>query len=157
MNVLLIETDKYDDIILKAIKYHNKYVIGKDVNKEEELFCKIIRDADKLDIFNIAINDMWKDQKENIESQMISPKVLEQVLSCKVVDKKNLKNNIDRVIVILAFIYDFNFKSSYEIIQQNKYIDKIINRFEFKEENKKQMEDIRKVANEYINKKLKGE
>ena len=41
---------EYDEIIKKAIHNHNKLLIEEGLTKEEELFCKIIRDADKLDI-----------------------------------------------------------------------------------------------------------
>ena len=45
-----IEQDDYDEIIRKAIKNHNKFIIEDELTKKEELFAKIIRDADKIDI-----------------------------------------------------------------------------------------------------------
>ena len=55
-----IESNKYDKIILTAVYEHNKYEISNGLSKEEELFCKIIRDADKLDIIyeTIYINNV---------------------------------------------------------------------------------------------------
>ena len=153
-----IKTEKYDHIILKAIKNHNKYAIGNDVNEREKVFCQIIRDADKLDIIYQATNQMWKDKIEDMEAQVISSKVLQQFLTKQVVDKKYIDYDIDRVVVVFAFIYDFNFNGSYKIIKENDYLDKIIDRFNFKkEETKKQMEEIRKLANEYIENKIKEE
>ncbi len=38
-------------LIYKAIFNHNKYEVAKDLNEYELLHCKIIRDADKIDIF----------------------------------------------------------------------------------------------------------
>ena len=46
-----IENNKYDEIIIKAVKNHNKFKIEEGLTYEEELFAKIIRDADKLDLF----------------------------------------------------------------------------------------------------------
>lgn len=152
-----IETDMYDEIILKAIKNHNKYAIEKTLNEKEELFSKIVRDADKIDIFYLAVDEIWKNEKEEIEKEIITPKVLEQFINGETIDKRNLKNHIDSVILILAFIYDFNIKDSYKIINENRYVDKIIDRFNFiQEQTQKQMEDIREIVNEYIDNKCRG-
>ena len=48
-----ISTSKYDKIIFEAIRNHNKYSIDSNLNEEEMLQAKIIRDADKLDIMNL--------------------------------------------------------------------------------------------------------
>lgn len=150
-----IETDEYDDIIKKAIWNHNKYVIDSNLNEKEKLFCKIIRDADKLDIMYLATTESWADNVKELEEQLITQEVLEQFYSKSTIDRINVKNYIDRVIVVLAFVYDLNFKESYKIIEQNNYIDKIINRFNFKEkETREQMELIRKIANNYISKEI---
>ena len=153
-----VETNKYDEIIKKAISNHNKYEISSNVNETEEVYCKIIRDADKLDIMYQATCESWKDKIKEINNQIISPKVLEQFISKEIVNKKDVNYDIDRLIIILAFIYDVNFKESYIQIKENKYIDKILDRFNFeKEETKEQIELIRKVANDYINNQIKNE
>ena len=150
-----IETDQYDEIILKSIEYHNKYAIGNDVNEEEGLFCKIIRDADKLDIMYQATCETWKERINYIEDQEISPKVFEQFIEKQLIDRYNVKNDIDRVVVDIAFIYDYNFKENYKIIKENNYIDKTIERFNFKKDKtKKQMDLIRKIANDYIEEQI---
>ena len=44
--------DKKDySVIYDAIKYHNKYQYPENESERNNLFCKIIKDADKLDIF----------------------------------------------------------------------------------------------------------
>ena len=149
-----ITTDEYDEIILKAIKYHNKYSIGEDVDEEEKLFCEIIRDADKLDIFHIKVNENFVSQKEEIEKEVITKETFEQFVKKEVVDRKNVKNNLDRIIVLIAFIYDFNFMESYKIVKEHNYIDRIIDLFNFKEKDTiNKMKLIRKTANEYLEEK----
>ena len=153
-----IKTDLYDEIIIKAIANHNKYSLATNLNEKEENFCKIIRDADKLDIMYQATCESWIEQIENIEKQYITLNALEQFTSKQIVDKRYISHDIDRVVVVMGFIYDLNFIGSYKIIKENNYIDKIIDRFNFKmEETKEQMELIRKTAKEYIDNKLKEE
>lgn len=153
-----IKTDLYDEIIIKAIANHNKYSIEENLTAKEEMYCKIIRDADKLDIMYQATCESWKEQINNIEKQAITLEALEQFVSNQIVDKKYINHDIDRVVVVMGFIYDFNFIGSYKIIKENNYIDKIIDRFNFKmEETKEQMELIRKTVKEYIDNKVKEE
>lgn len=56
-----IDTTKYDDIIKKAVFNHNKANIDESVTSQALLFSKIIRDADKLDIYRVINEDKMKD------------------------------------------------------------------------------------------------
>ncbi len=59
-----IETDKYDNIIKVAIKNHNKYQIEDGLSEAEKLFSKIIRDADKIDIYYESAEMFWKEKEK---------------------------------------------------------------------------------------------
>ena len=39
---------EYDDVLRKAVKYHNKYALPSDLLPLEEKVCKVVRDADKI-------------------------------------------------------------------------------------------------------------
>ena len=89
-----IKEAKYDEIILKSVQNHNKYKIADDLNKEEKLFCKIVRDADKIDILYEAIEIFWKKGREEIQNDLISDKVYNEFLNKKLIKKdKNMKRN----------------------------------------------------------------
>lgn len=153
-----IKTNQYDEIIKKAIKNHNKYKIEEGLTKEQELFAKIIRDADKLDIFYEAIDIYWKSETNAIENDKMDNIVENQFKQLEQIDKgRNYKrNSVNKIVTIIAFIFDINFKESFTILKKENYIDKIINKFTFKdEETKNKMEEIRKIANEYIEEKIK--
>ena len=148
-----IETDKYDEIIKIAIKNHNKYAIENGLTEEQELFAKIIRDADKIDIIYEAIEMFWKGKEIEIENSKITTKVLEQFRNKKQIDKILKKTPIDDVVLVIALIFDINFKVSLEIIKNNNYINKILNRFNIKNrKTKEELEEIRKIAEGYIRK-----
>ena len=50
-----INDDKYDTIILNAILNHNKNKIDENLDEHTKLHCRIVRDADKVDIYNILL------------------------------------------------------------------------------------------------------
>ena len=134
-----IKEAKYDEIILKSVQNHNKYKIADDLNKEEKLFCKIVRDADKIDIQNDLISD-------KVYNEFLNKKLIKK-------DKNMKKNGIDKLVLMLAFVFDINFHESLEILKKEDYLNKILNNFDFKrQDTKEKIENIRNVLNLYLNK-----
>ena len=150
-----IKEAKYDEIILKSVQNHNKYKIADDLNKEEKLFFYFVRDADKIDILYEAIEIFWKKGREEIQNDLISDKVYNEFLNKKLIkkDKNMKKNGIDKLVLMLAFVFDINFHESLEILKKEDYLNKILNNFDFKrQDTKEKIENIRNVLNLYLNK-----
>ena len=151
-----IDTDKYDEIIIKAVKNHNKFKIEEGLTEEELLQAQIIRDADKIDILYQSIDRFWKGKEHEVENSIISEVVIQQITNCSQTKRQIEESPIDNVMRVIAFIFDINFKASFQILKLEDYINKILNRYDLKDEyTKKKVEEIRIIANEFINQKLK--
>lgn len=158
-----IKDDSYDEIIKVAIANHNRLAIEDGLDERTLLHSKIIRDADKLDNFRVkkeekieAIFPGRVKDKEHIESSTVSDKVYETVLRKECVNIYDRKTALDCWVCVLAFVYDLNFKETFEIIKENNYIDVLIDRFTYvKAKTKERMETIRGVIKEYIEERLK--
>ena len=152
-----IQTEKYDEIIKKAIKNHNKPVIEEGLRCEQEKFCKLIRDADKIDILYLATKELWENEKKLMEKSKLNNNLKKEFDREKSIQYSNYKQirYADQIILFLSYIYDLNYKVSFEIIKKNNYIEKIKNRFEFKDEyTKKEILKAIEETQEYILKKL---
>ena len=148
-----IETDKYDKIIKLAVKNHNKYKIEEGLTEKEELFAKIIRDADKIDIFYESVDMFWKGKEEEVSNSKISQPILEQFENRTQIkrEKGKIIENLEEIVSVIAFIFDMNFKASFDILKNEDYINKILNRYDIKDEySRKAVEKIREIANEYV-------
>ena len=149
-----VETDEYDNIIKVAIKNHNKYQIEEGLNDRELLYAKIIRDADKLDIFYEAVKMFWVGIEEQINSSSISDNIFVQFKNNRQIKReKNRKKilSVDEVVSVISFIFDMNFKESFEILEEEDYINRILDRFGFNDEKTKtDIEKIRDIANKYV-------
>lgn len=152
-----MDENKYDNIIYKAIYNHNKYKIEENLNENELLQCKIIRDADKLDNFRVKEKDKLENifpkiyNEKTINYETISEKVYEEFMQHKCIKLEDRKTIIDYWVCVIAFIFDLNFNISLQYVKENNYIDILVNRIEYKNDTTKQkMEDIRKCAKEYI-------
>ena len=155
-----VEDRKYDNIISRAIYNHNKFKIEDNLNDIESLHCKIIRDADKTDNFRVKQDDKFEDMfpkiyhKESINYEEISQKVYEDFMKQKCIKLEDRKTIIDYWVCVIAFIFDLNFDISLKYVQENNYIDILVDRIKYKNDDTKQkMEDIRKCAKEYIKNK----
>lgn len=155
-----IDDKHYIAIILKAIKNHNKYKIEDDLNEEELLFAKIIRDADKLDILYEGVNIYWNTQREktSIENSNINIKLEQQFRAERPVKKIGNERNdtVDGVVIVLSYIFDINFKETLKIIYDENFVDHILKRFDFKDEvTKEKISNLRVILQRFIKKELK--
>ena len=143
-----IEDDKYDEIIKVAIKNHNKYEI-EPLEEEKLLQAKIIKDADKIDIFYQLAYQFAKD-KQAIENSEISEDYINQLKQGKCIYRNADESAIDELVLITSFIYDIHFDSSLKLIKEENYIGKMFEQFNFNEKTKKQVEEILEIANSFL-------
>lgn len=130
-----IETNQYDEIIKLAIKNHNKFKIEEGITDVQNKFCMLIRDADKIDILYLATNYFWNNAKEEMENSKINPELKKEFEEKRALLHKNYKQikYADQIIQFFAYVFDLNYKSSFEAVKEKQYIDKIINRFNFQD------------------------
>ena len=75
------------------------------------------------------------------------------------IDTSKITENtqLDKLVKMIAFIYDIHYKKSFEILQKKDYLNKIIDRFNFKENKAKQsILEMQKIGKEFINSKING-
>ena len=153
-----IEYDKYDEIIKKAIINHNRNEI-KDVNNEKELLhCKIIRDADKLDIFKVILDSELEAAYpiDRYPKDDISEEVVEEFINVHKINYSNIKTCADLLIAQMAYVFDINYLYSLDKINNENYLEKLIKKFDSKnEQTLKELEKLRSIAEKYIQEKIK--
>ena len=73
----------------------------------------------------------------------------------KTIDYKKRKNSADILVSHMAYVYDFNFDYGLFYIYNNKYIEKLYNRFSFKDQKTTQMYNkIYETAINFIKEKI---
>jgi hypothetical protein len=137
--------DKEQDLIIKAVRYHNAFSIPKMENEKIVFFIKLIKDADKLDIWRVFIEYYKAPEKERASAVGLGlPDTTDysnEVLSCihrgHMVSLSQLKTMNDFKLMHLSWVYDLKFKPSFRLLSQRNYIDKIISHLPQQEEIKK--------------------
>ncbi len=123
------------ELVFTAIINHNKFKISDGLNGNELLHAKLIRDADKIDILKV-LTDYYSKRNEKANHSLtwelpvgttITPAAAKEVLSGKMVTKKNVHSEIDVKIMQLSWVYDLNFRPAFESLVKNRYLEKIYN------------------------------
>lgn len=139
-------------IIKKAIALHSVKKLPPNLDEEALFFTRLIRDADKLDIFymvteedNIAKDDCKEQVMINWfpKDNDYSMEMIQAVLNKEHIDYAIMKTNTDMKILHLAWVYDLNFLPTFEKVKTNKYLEKIIQMLP-------QTEDIAKAGKQVI-------
>jgi putative nucleotidyltransferase with HDIG domain len=135
------------EMIEKAIEYHGLKELPAGMDGDCLLYCRMIRDADKVDIFYIVVVN-YGEYESNPESFKLevelpnepwySEKVVDALLDGQRVDNEELKTWNDMKLCQLSWVYDVNFAATLKRIKEKKYLEKI---FDFLPSN----DDIKKV------------
>jgi HD superfamily phosphohydrolase YqeK len=126
----LKEQEKED--IYTAIYHHNKKDLPKDKSIRQLTFIKLLRDADKLDIWRVVTDYYCNNGETNNTLQLdlpdkprISKQNIEDLKEGRLVDLRNLETLNDFKLLQLGWVYDLNFERSYEILKEQGYLEKI--------------------------------
>lgn len=115
----LSETDR--EIIAFSIINHNKRIIASTGDGRNLLFAKIIRDADKLDIFRVLSPYLGPSDGSGVNQRFVEE--FNQGIQC---DYSKIETEDDRKIVRLIWVYDINYSWTMKRIVEAGYIDRII-------------------------------
>lgn len=148
--------EKYYKTIKLAVLNHNRKAIEDGLDEHDLLHCKIIRDADKLDIFYVLLTDKTINTygTDSLENETFSDEIVREFKEEHHMDYGQRKTFGDKWVCHMAYVFDFNFKSSYKVMKEKDYINKMYEMPNFKNiDTIKMAKEIRKMANDYIQSK----
>lgn len=128
-----------------AIGNHNAKEIAPTDNKRFLSFAKLIRDADKIDIYRVL-----KPYLGPTDGTGCSPDFVELFVQGKQCDYTKMRTQDDRKLVRLMWVYDINYAWSLQQIINDNYIEEIIGNLPHDEAMMKGINRLR----EYMQKKL---
>lgn len=134
--------DKYKEIVLISVKNHNKYMIEPNLDERTKLFCNIVRDADKLDIMREQGNEIKQSEI------VLKKELLDSIYNEKICGNNYITNEVDSIIRMISWVYDLNFKYSYQFLLDSGIINKKFELLEIYGET----EELTKLKETIINK-----
>lgn len=139
-------------IIKKAVALHNVKALPDGLDEDIELFAKLVRDADKLDIYYVMlenIDDFRKNRRQYLfsmgfpDTEDCSQGILNAVLNNRRVDYSELKTFNDMMIAQMGWVVDINFAETLVQMKKRRIIEQMAGILP-------QTEQVKKVADHII-------
>jgi hypothetical protein len=119
------------ELILRIISYHNRLTLPTHEDEICLFITKLLRDADKLDIWQVVIDyyQQMHEQRDAVielglpNTQGNSPHVVQDLLEGRIIEITNLANLNDLKLLQISWIYDINFKPTFQTIKKRHYLE----------------------------------
>lgn len=121
------------DLILRTVSYHNRATLPADEANKCLFFTKLLRDADKLDIWRV-VTDYYREinsAKNGVielglpDTPEISQDVYTDIMAGRIVKTTCLRTLNDFKVLQMGWIYDVNFPRTFKLVRERGYLEKI--------------------------------
>ncbi len=157
-NALYHLAKEEQSLIFKAIRYHNVRKLPTNEDNKCLFYAKLIRDADKLDIWYVVTKYYEKCKLDNPildfglpDTSEYSRHLIESILNCKIINIEKLKTLNDLKLMQISWVFDINFLPTFVLIKNRKYLDKIIKTLPETDK----IQKIKRRIEDYLNEKVK--
>ncbi len=132
-NILDPLTGEERAIVRKAIAFHNAAQIPHQGDDELLFFIRLLRDADKLDIWRVVIGN-YTDPRPGSQQAInlgladdhgVSMEAIEAILAGTFVKSASIKRLNDLKLMQISWVFDLNFAPSVLWVKERGYIEKI--------------------------------
>ncbi len=142
-------------MIITAIRNHNRFRIEDGLDDETLLLCKLIRDADKCDIFRVFacenMVDTMGETEEQVSQETVSEPVFQSIMKHQCVKREDRHTGLDIWVSFLAFFFDLYFAESIKLLSSDQYYRKPFDRTTFcLPETRQKVEQILTEVETYI-------
>lgn len=120
-------------IILRSVECHNHASLPRGESERCLLFLKLLRDADKIDIWRV-VTGYYREAENNRnrsleldlpDADQISEPVYEALMEGRLVSMADLRTLQDFKLLQIGWIYDINFPRTFRIVREKKYLESI--------------------------------
>ena len=126
--------DETRALILHSVQYHNKKDLPRTLTAHEEKHLRLIRDADRMDIFFVCWEVVASGQIHEHPEMMMgvdfagppSEAVLKQFERGESINYNTLKTMADRFVLQLSWMHDLSYAASKRLVLERRILDKFI-------------------------------
>ncbi len=130
-----------------AIRQHNKYKIQTDLEPKEALFCNILRDADKVDIFRVIQEIPFEVRMTKRDEKSDDP-AREEVMQCvrnhTCVPRLANRSSFESQIAGCAMAFELVYERSRQLAREQGNLKDMLSYEPKNQRQKEQMEELRK-------------
>lgn len=146
--------NKDTGLLEMEIRQHNKYRVKEDLTERQRMFCDILRDADKVDIFkvnaDIPMEIIYDVTTEELKNGIITKEVLESFYKKETVLKSVRRSAVDHIVGHISLLFELVYKESYRQAREQGYVYKLLDFKSDVPEVNAEFGDMRKYVDEFL-------
>ncbi|MGQ7870749.1 HD domain-containing protein [Sunxiuqinia sp. sy24] len=126
-------SEERQNLIAQAILNHNKESISLKEDKLVVTYSQILRDADKLDIWETCVNNLKRDGNFKYPSislnlpatGLVNDKIIRSIQNQKQAKRKDMQSVNDFKLMLMSMIFDLNFRVSFQLLSEKQSIKQL--------------------------------
>lgn len=146
--------NKDTGLLEMEIRQHNKYRVKEDLTERQRMFCDILRDADKVDIFkvnaDIPMEIIYDVTTDELKNGIITKEVLESFYKKETVLKSVRRSAVDHIVGHISLLFELVYKESYRQAKEQGYVYKLLDFKSDVPEVNAEFDDMRKYVDEFL-------
>lgn len=146
--------NKDTGLLEMEIRQHNKYRVKEDLTERQRMFCDILRDADKVDIFkvnaDIPMEIIYDVTTEELKNGIITKEVLESFYKKETVLKSVRRSAVDHIVGHISLLFELVYKESYRQAKEQGYVYKLLDFKSDVPEVNAEFDDMRKYVDKFL-------
>lgn len=151
-----VAEDEQDCLIETAIRQHNVYRIAEGLDERTQQFCRIIRDADKIDILRVNVEvpaeEVHNTTTEILRNAPVAKAVMEQFFEHHAIPHGIKETVVDHEVGYVSLVFELEYPESLVIVKQQGYLDQILNFESNNPDTQRDFAILRKEMEEYLSK-----
>jgi len=140
--------------IIESVRWHNKKKLPEDLGDIYKPFCKLVRDADKIDVFRLVQDHIVRGKVDellprHVISDPLSESVLKEVEENGYSSYKNVSSLADFLLMQITWLLDINYAASMKIIDELGTVEKITGQLPLDKRASDVLDSLLKKIDEY--------
>jgi HD domain len=132
--LLADQTPRVRLLIEEAVRFHNLLDMPVRLKSDTDIFLRLIRDADKLDIWRVFVKHFNAPLEERASAALlgfpekpgVSPACLAALVERRIVNLETVNCINDFKLLLISWVYNLNFKTSYGLLREGNFINSIL-------------------------------
>jgi hypothetical protein len=158
--ILMRLTAEERELIRIAIRYHNVRKLPLNLSQRQDLFSRLLRDADKLDIWRLVISELegHGNLVETLEgviptSNSFNRGIVSELMERKVPDFSSVRNRNDMILLRLGWVFDLNLPMSCRQVLERHYVERLCSNLPPGRE----IQEVEESLTSYLKSRAKGQ
>lgn len=149
-----LESDEEDSRIELAVRVHSAYRLPEQLDVRTEMFCNILRDADKIDILKVNVLVPLEEIYNATTRELRNAEVTEAVMQSFYEHHATLRNlkrtAVDHVVGHISLVYELIYPESLHIVKEQGYLAQLMNFATENPKTKVQFAELKEEMERYL-------